>query len=277
MQLRRGGAQDDRVRPRLRARRATTSTTRSSSTRRTGARPPRARGDGRRTQRCDARARGGRQPAGRGVSVGARGISRSRATARSASGRRRASEGLQKLRRGDGARTAGVPASALRRSLTDGSQWIDFPGPAGTVPKVYAFCRGARGERSGQRRCAGGSSSSARRPAVLQDPTPSGGLDVTADVGPGDRGRRDRDADERRAAALASARSSNWLLVLSRRSCFRRSPGAACAGRGGLDRRSPCGQSRWSIASQLAFDGGTIILFVPVLVALFVERRRGPC
>ena len=36
------------------------------------------------------------------------------------------------------ARASGVPAATLRSEFDGGSQWIDFPGPAGTIP-AYSF------------------------------------------------------------------------------------------------------------------------------------------
>jgi CHASE2 domain-containing sensor protein len=163
-------------------------------------------------------------------------------------------------------RDAGVPARAVRSEFDGGSQWIDFPGPAGTV-KSYSFSDVL---------------SSAFNPALLRGRivvvgATAGDLQDTHTVDYG--ANQPMTGPELEADAIATLMTGaplrsapalvNWLLVIVAALLLPllalrrvRWPRMIWAGLGAA--------ALLVVGTQLAFDSGTINLLVPVLAALVV-------
>jgi len=162
--------------------------------------------------------------------------------------------------------TAGVPQSTLASEFSNGSQWIDFPGPPGTVP-AYSFYKVLSPTFN---------ASLLRNRIVVVGATASDLQDLHTVSGwalpmSGPEIEADAIATLMTGAPLRSAPVVvNWLLLIVAALLL-----PVLAWR----------RVRWPIliligigvggalviGTQLAFDSGTISLFVPVLAALFVS------
>ena len=165
------------------------------------------------------------------------------------------------------ARDAGAPASALRADFSGGSQWIDFPGPAGTV-KTYSFSDVLSGPVK----------PAALRGRIVVVGATAGDLQDAHTVDNG--ASQPMSGPEIEADAIATLMSGaplrsasplvNWLLLIvaalllpllaMRRVRWPRLVFTGLAAAAAL-----------IVATQLTFDGGTITLLVPVLVTLLVS------
>jgi len=165
------------------------------------------------------------------------------------------------------ARDAGLPARALRSDFDNGFQWIDFPGPAGTV-RSYSFSDVLS---------AGFNPALVRGRIVVVGATAGDLQDThTVDYGPnlpmtGPELEADAISTLMTGAALRPASAAvNWLLVIVAALLL---PALAL-------RRVRWPLLVWTglaaaaallVGTQLAFDGGTINLLIPVLAALVVS------
>jgi CHASE2 domain-containing sensor protein len=165
------------------------------------------------------------------------------------------------------AANAGVPTSTLQSDFAHGSQWIDFPGPAGTVTH-YSFVDVLDEDIN---------------PALLRGKivvvgATAGDLQDTHTVDngasepmSGPELEADAIATLMRGAALRSAPALvNWLLLIAAALLLPllawrrvRWPRIVFTGLGVV--------AALLVATQLAFNSGTITLFVPILAALFVS------
>jgi CHASE2 domain-containing sensor protein len=164
------------------------------------------------------------------------------------------------------ARDAGVSTSALRADFDSGSQWIDFPGPAGTVPS-YSFSDVLS---------RGFDPALVRGRIVVVGATAGDLQDThTVDYGAnqpmtGPELEADAISTLMTAAPLRSAPSLlNWLLVvvaalLLPALALRRVrwPRLVLVGLGAA--------AALIVGTQIAFDSGTINLLVPVLATMIV-------
>jgi CHASE2 domain-containing sensor protein len=161
---------------------------------------------------------------------------------------------------------SGIPRSAVQSDFSSGSQWIDYPGPAGTV-KPYSFVDVLKGRVN---------PAALRGKIVVVGATASDLQDVHSVSGwgapmSGPELEADAIATLMTGAPLRSAPAIvNWLLLIVAVLLL---PGLAWR------------RVRWPVlvgiglavagmlvvGTQLAFNGGTISLFVPVLAALFVS------
>jgi CHASE2 domain-containing sensor protein len=175
-------------------------------------------------------------------------------------------EGLQSFAAAT-ARNAGVSASALRKMFDNRSQWIDFPGPAGSV-KAYSFSAVLSGDVKpaafrGRIVVVGATA------GVLQDAHTVGGWASQPMSGP--EIEADAIATLMTGAPLRSAPPLvNWLLLVLAALLL---PALAW-------RRVRWPRLVWTglaaavallVGSQIAFNSGTINLLVPVLVTLLVS------
>jgi CHASE2 domain-containing sensor protein len=159
------------------------------------------------------------------------------------------------------AHNAGVPQSRLRSLFAAGDVWIDFPGPAGTVP-IHSFINVLHGADAAQLRgrvvVVGNTAPTLQDQHPVSDSALMSGPELEADaISTLLRGAPLRPASPLidwlilAVAALAlptlAVRRLSWPLVAI----------AAIAGAVAL-----------SVGSQVAFDGGTIVLLVPTLITL---------
>ena len=160
---------------------------------------------------------------------------------------------------------AGVPRATVASEFSGGSQWIDFPGPPGTVPKISFY----------QVLAPGFDASRVRGKIVVVGATASDLQDLHAVSGwaaqmSGPEIEADAISTLLGRAQLRSAPAFvNWLLLIVAALllpllAWRRVhwPLIVVAGL--------AAGAALVIGTQIAFDGGTISLFVPVLAALFV-------
>jgi len=165
------------------------------------------------------------------------------------------------------ARDAGVPARALHADFDNGSQWIDFPGPVGTVTS-YSFSDVLS---------PGFNPASVRGRIVVVGATAGDLQDThTVDYGPnlpmtGPELEADAISTLMQGAPLRSAPPLvNWLLVIVAAVLL---PMLALA-RVRWPRLVLTGIAAGAallVGTQLAFDSGTVNLLVPVLATLVVS------
>jgi serine/threonine-protein kinase len=163
------------------------------------------------------------------------------------------------------ARLAGAAPRSLRSDFAAGPVWIDFPGPAGTVP-TYGFVEVLDGKVA-EARLRGKIVVVGATDPVLQDThaVPDGSAAM-----PGPELQADAIATLLAGAPLrATSAALDWLflivaaLALPLLAYVRRPwPWIAMLGL--------TGAFAYLVASQLAFDSGTITLVVPVVAALIV-------
>jgi CHASE2 domain-containing sensor protein len=160
---------------------------------------------------------------------------------------------------------AGVPRASIASEFSGGSQWIDFPGPAGTVPPISFYKVLAPGFQA----------SAVRGKVVVVGATSPDLQDLHAVSGSsalmsGPEIEADAISTLLTGAQLRAAPAIvNWLLVIVAALAlpflaWRRVhwPLIVLAGLATA--------AALVIGTQIAFDTGTINLFVPVLAALFV-------
>jgi CHASE2 domain-containing sensor protein len=165
------------------------------------------------------------------------------------------------------ARSSGISAKALAALFDDGSQWIDFPGPAGTVP-TYSFADVLQ-QRVKASALRGRIVVIGATEGYLQDQHKVGGWASQPMAGP--EIEANAIATLMTGAPLRSAPPLvNWLLLVVAAVLL---PALAW-------RRVRWPRLVWTglaaaaallVGSQIAFDNGTINLVVPVLVTLLVS------
>jgi CHASE2 domain-containing sensor protein len=161
---------------------------------------------------------------------------------------------------------SGIPASTLRSEFHHGSQWIDFPGPAGTITP-YSFVNVLHGDVNpallrGKIVVVGATATDLQdQHAVSGWSLPMSGPELEADA----IATLMRGAPLRLAPALV-----NWLLLIVAALLLPllawrrvRWPRIVFTGLGVV--------AALLVATQLAFNSGAITLFVPILAALFVS------